>query len=72
MLSGAQSLHNNLIKSSWQMTYHFEVIRSALCAVEVAGQQHVVDVVSGAVVEFPHVERSRLKIVEVGFDLQAL
>lgn len=53
-------------------TYHFEVLRSALGAVEVAGEQHVVDVVTGAVVELQHVEGSRLEIVEVGFDLQAL
>lgn len=53
-------------------TYHFEVLCSALGAVEVAGEEHVVDVVPGAVVEFPHVEGSWLEIVEIGFDLQAL
>lgn len=39
---------------------------------EVAGEQHVVDVVTRAVVKFPHVERSRFEVVEVGFDLQTL
>lgn len=53
-------------------TYHFEVLRSALCAVKVAGEEHVVDVVAGAVVEFPHVEGSRLEVVEISFDLEAL
>lgn len=52
--------------------YHFEVLRSALSPVEVAGQQHVIDVVTCAVVKFPHVEGSRLEIVEVSFDLQTL
>lgn len=56
-------------KSSWERTYHFEVLRSALSAVKVAGEQHVVDVVAGAVVEFPHVEGSRLEIMEIGFHL---
>lgn len=54
------------------MTYHFEVLCSALGAVEVAGEQHVTDIVAGAVVEFPHVEGSRFKVVEVGFDLETL
>ena len=54
------------------MTYHFEVLCSAFGAMEVAGEQHLVDVMTGAVVKFPHVEGSRLEIVEVGFDLQAL
>lgn len=54
------------------MTYHFEVFCSALGAMEVAGEQHVVDVVTGAVVKLPHVEGSRLEIVEVSFDFQAL
>lgn len=54
------------------MTYHFEVLCSALGAVEVAGEQHVFDIVAGAVVEFPHVEGSRLKVAEVSFDLEAL
>lgn len=53
-------------------THHFEVLRSALGPVEVAGQQHVVDVVAGAVVELPHVKGSWLEIVEVRFDFQAL
>lgn len=39
---------------------------------EVAGQQHVADVVPGAVVELAHVEGARLEVVEVGFHLQAL
>lgn len=52
-------------------THHFEVLWSALCAVEVAGQQHVVNVVTGTVVEFQHVKRSRLEILEVSFQLQA-
>lgn len=39
---------------------------------EVAGQQHVIDVVTCAVVKFPHVEGSWLEIVEVSFDLQTL
>lgn len=39
---------------------------------EMAGQQHVVNVMAGAVVEFPHVKRSRLEIVKVSFELQAL
>lgn len=53
-------------------TYHFKVLRSALGAVEVAGQQHVVDVVAGAVVELPHVKGSRLEVVEIRFHFQAL
>lgn len=55
-----------------EITYHFEVLRSALGAMKVAGEQHVADVVTGAVVEFTHVEGSRLEIMEVSFDLQAL
>ncbi len=39
---------------------------------KVAGEQHVVDVMAGAVVEFPHVEGSWLEIMEIGFHLQAL
>lgn len=53
-------------------THHFEVFRSALGAVEVAGQQHVFNVVTCAVVELPHVEGAWLEVVEVGSDLQAL
>lgn len=53
-------------------THHFKVFCSALGAVEVAGQQHVLDVVAGAVVELPHVKRSRLEIVEVRFHFEAL
>lgn len=53
-------------------TYHFKVLCSALGAVEVAGQQHVVDVVAGAVVELPHVEGSRLEVVEIRFHFKAL
>lgn len=52
-----------------ETTHHFEVLWSALGAVKVAGEQHVVDVVAGAVVEFPHVERSWFEIVEIGFHL---
>lgn len=50
-------------------SYHFEVLCSALGAMKMAGQEHVVDVVTGAVIELPHVERSRLKIMEIGFHL---
>lgn len=53
-------------------THHFKVLCSALGAVEVAGQQHVLDVVAGAVVELPHVKGSRLEIVEVRFHFEAL
>lgn len=53
-------------------THHTEVFRSALGAVEVAGQQHVFDVVTRAVVKLPHVEGTWFEVVEVGFDLQAL
>lgn len=53
-------------------TYHFKVLSSALGAVEVAGQQHVADVVARAVVELPHVKGSRLVIVEIRFHFQAL
>lgn len=53
-------------------TYHFKVLCSALGAVEVAGQQHVVDVVAGAVVELPHVKGSRLEVVEIRFHFKAL
>lgn len=53
-------------------THHFEVLCSALGAVEVAGQQHVLDVVASAVVELPHVEGSRLEIVEVRLHFEAL
>lgn len=49
-------------------THHFEVLCSALCAVKVTGQQHVVDVVARAVIKFPHVEGPGLKIVKVSFD----
>lgn len=54
------------------ITYHFEVLCSALCAMEVAGEQHVLDVMTCAIIKFPHVEGSRLEVVEVGFDLQTL
>lgn len=37
-----------------------------------AGEHHVLDIVAGAVVEFTHVEGSRLKMKEIGFGLQAL
>lgn len=53
-------------------THHFKVLCSALGAVEVAGQQHVGDVVAGAVVELPHVKGSRLEIVEIRFHFKAL
>lgn len=53
-------------------TYHFKVLCSALGALEVAGQQHVVDVVAGAVVELPHVEGSRLEVMEIRFHFEAL
>lgn len=49
--------------------YHFKVLCSALCAVKVAGEEHVIDVVARAVVEFPHIEGPRLEIVEIGFHL---
>lgn len=39
---------------------------------EVAGQQHVVDVVARAVVELPHVKGPRLEIVEIRFHFKAL
>lgn len=39
---------------------------------KVAGEQHFVDVVACAVVEFKHVEGSRLEIMKIGFDLEAL
>lgn len=39
---------------------------------KVAGEEHVVDVVAGAVVELPHVKGSWLEIVEISFYLQAL
>lgn len=69
-----QTSHKNvallaITKKKEKKTYHFEVLCSALGAVEVAGEEHVVDVVPGAVVEFPHVEGSWLEIVEIGFDL---
>lgn len=53
-------------------THHFKVLCSALGAVKVAGQQHVFDVVAGAVVELPHVKGPRLEIVEVRFHFEAL
>lgn len=53
-------------------THHFEVLCSALGAVEVAGQQHVLDVVASTVVELSHVKGSRLEIVEVRFHFEAL
>lgn len=37
-----------------------------------AGQQHFIDVVAGALVKLPHVERPRLEVMEISFDLQAL
>lgn len=55
-----------------EKTYHFEIFWPALCAVEMAGKQHVLDVVTCAVIEFPHVEGSWLEVVEVSFDFQAL
>jgi len=61
-----------MVSGGAETTYHLEVLRSALGAVEAAGQQHVADVVAGSVVELPHVEGSRLEIVKVGFDLEAL
>lgn len=61
------SFNHDRIKSSWETTYHFEVLCSALGAVKVAGEQHVTDVVTGAVIEFPHVEWSRLEIMEISF-----
>ena len=53
-------------------THDFEVFRSALQAPEVAGEQHVADVVARTVVELPHVEGPRLEVVEVRFELQGL
>lgn len=53
-------------------TYHFEVVSSALSPLEVAGEQHVIDVVACTVIKLPHVKGSWLEIVEVSFDLQAL
>lgn len=52
--------------------YHFKVLCSALGAVKVAGQQHLLDVVTGAVVELSHVKGPRLEIVEVRFHFEAL
>lgn len=68
--NGKTKKHRN-ISQDWSF-YHFEVLSSALGAVEVAGEKHLVDVVASAVVELQHVEGSWLEIVKVGFDLQAL
>ena len=53
-------------------THDFEVLGSAFQASEVAGEQHVADVVARAVVELPHVEGPRLEVVEVRFELEGL
>lgn len=59
-------------RGCWAVTHHFKVLGSALGALEVAGQQHFVDVVAGAIVKLPHVERPRLEVMEIRLDLQAL
>lgn len=69
---GLHDNHKPSLRGIMERTHHFKVLRSALGAVEVAGQQHVVDVVAGAVVELPHVKGSRLEVVEIRFDLKAL
>lgn len=53
-------------------THHFKVLSSALGALEVAGQQHLVDVMASAVVKLPHVEGTWLEVMEISLHLQAL
>lgn len=53
-------------------THHFEVLGAALDSSVVAGQQHVLDVVSRSIVELAHVEGPRFEGQEVSLDLQGL
>lgn len=55
-----------------QVTYHLEVLGTALGPPEVTRQQYFLDVMSCAVVELTHVEGAGLEVVEVSLDLQGL
>lgn len=51
-------------------SHHFEILGAAFHSSVVAGQQHVFDVVTRAVVELAHVKRAGLKAGEIRFILQ--
>lgn len=53
-------------------TYHFKVLGAALVPTVVAGEQHVLDVVAGSIVELAHVEGPRFEGQEVSLDFQGL
>lgn len=59
-------------QSQRRHTHHFEVFRATWLPPEVAWQKHVSDVVARSVIELQHVKRTRLKALEVSFDLQSL
>lgn len=57
---------------STPVTHHFEVFSTAGLPSEVAGEQHVSDVMSCSIVELTHVEGLGLEATEVGLVLQYL
>lgn len=59
-------------QSDPRRTHHFEVFWPTRLPPEVAREKHVSDVVARSVVELEHVKWARLKVLEVGFDLQSL
>lgn len=69
---GAEIQKTTASQSERSNTHHFEVFGPTQLAPEVARQKHVSDVMARSVIELQHVKRTRLKALEVSFDLQSL
>lgn len=61
-----QKIHRDML------TYHFKVLSAALVPTVVAGEQHVLDVVAGSIVELAHVERAWFEGHKISLDFQGL
>ena len=60
------------VRSLWGLTHHLEVLGTADLPPEVAGKQHVSDVVPCTVIKLAHVEGLGLEAAKVGLVLQYL
>lgn len=68
----AKGAQRNLSLCIPRESHHAEVFGSARRASELAGQQHVFNVVSCSIIELPHVEVSWLEEAKVCFALENL
>lgn len=71
-LSPPPPLWARLTHTPHQGTHHLEVFSATDLSPEVAGQQHVSNVVPSSVIELTHVEGFGFEAAEVGFVLQYL